>query len=850
MRIHISLCFSLTWLLLLAGCGSGAFSKITPPTSSSSTPSLVSIAVTSASGSITAGQSEQLTATAKYSDGSTKNVTSSVSWSSSSAGIAAVSKSGLVTAVTAGQVKIIATLDVITGSMSFNVTHTLVSISVISSGNVYSTSVGSSLQFNAFANYNDGTSSNVTGSAVWTSNAMAIASISSSGLLKPVAVGNAQIQANYSEMTGFANVSVTDNLLWLSINASSNGVNVGSSLQLIAMGTYQDGKPARAVSGVIWSSSAANLASVNNAGLVAGLKGGTVTVTASIGPLSASIRLSVSPVLQAIALSPVGPALQVGGQQQFHALGNYNDGSTQDLTNIAQWSASDANTASATVGGLVTGVSAGLVTISASVTGVTGSTALNVVNGIYATFTGPYAFNLIASSNQGAAFFTGTISADAQGNISGVEDSNTPAGVQQNIAVSGTSVIYPDGRGVLVFKPNACHPSGTTLRFVLSSGGNSGSLIEFDGLGSAKGSLELQNPAAFNAAALNGTYVFRAAGVDSGNNSTNSPQPFGMLGMFAANGAGSVISGIEDINDFGTVSLQVSLTTSTYTVGPNGRGTLQLSSVLGTSNYAIYVIGSTKLYFIETDTARANAVLGLAELQTAQTYDAASLSGDYVFQVEQPIQVSSGDLDYFNFEQLGRFDLDGAGNMDGVRDGETMTGGYTVSNDSVNGRGMLSTRGKMPGQTATDYRFYIFYVVSPSQLFVLQCYSLPNASSLTGAVGEADAQTGMPYSTASLSGTYSMTAFDMTMQTESLMWLNFGGAGSVQGIADVGARGIAASTVIANPQFVAIPDSAGFTALQLTTSVGMQQYDFYLASPSDAFIGTLNPPTYGRLDQQ
>ncbi|MGC1370704.1 MAG: hypothetical protein WA824_01080, partial [Candidatus Sulfotelmatobacter sp.] len=85
--------------------------------------------------------------------------------------------------------------------------------------------------------------------------------------------------------------------------------------------------------------------------------------------------------------------------------------------------------------------------------------------------------------------------------------------------------------------------------------------------------------------------------------------------------------------------------------------------------------------------------------------------------------------------------------------------------------------------------------------------------------------------------------------TESLMWLSFSGGGTIQGIADVGAMGIAASTVIGNPQFVATPDSSGFTSLQLPTSMGVQQYDFYLASPSYAFIGTL-APTYGRLDQQ
>jgi len=847
MRTRLSLSLSLTWLFLLAGCGSVAFS----PTTSNSKPSLISIAVTSANASITAGQSEQLTATAKYGDGSIKNVTSSVSWSSSSAGIATVGKSGLVTGIAAGQVQIAATLGVISGSMTFSITHTLVSVSVIPSGNVYSTSVDSALQLNAFAHYNDGTSSNVSSSSLWTSSATSIASVSGSGLLTPIEAGSVDVQAAYSGMIGSANVSVTDNLVSLSIGTSANAVNVGGSLQLTAMGRYQDARPPRPVSGVAWSSSPASLATVNNAGLVSGLKSGTVTVAVSLDSLSASIQLSVVPVLQSIVVTPIGPALLVGEREQFHAFGNYNDGSTQDLTNVAKWTTSDASRASVAAGGLVTAVSVGLVTINASSSGVTGSTALNMVNSVaYGDFTGPYAFTLTSRDNQGVAFFAGSISADAQGNISGVEDSNDLAGLQQNVAISGTSVIYPDGRGLLIFNPNSCHPSGITLRFVLTSSGNNGSLIEFDGLGTAKGNLELQNTAAFNTAALNGNYVFRATGVDSGNNSTNSPQPLGMVGVFAANGAGSVTGGVEDVNDFGTVSLEAPLTKSSYTVGANGRGTLQLSSGSVTSNYAIYVIDSTKLYFIETDAAPANAILGLADLQAAGAYDVSSLSGYYAFQVDQPAQVNTETLNYFDFEQIGRFDLDGAGNMGGVRDGESITGGYTLSNGSVNGRGVLSTQGTMPGQTATDTRLYVFYVVSPTRLFILQCCGLPVASSLTAPVGEADVQTSAPYSSASLIGTYSMTVFDMTMQTESLIWLDFSGAGSIQGLADTGAIGMATSTVIANPQFSATTDADGLAVLQLATPAGKLQSDLYLWSPTQAFMGTVNPPTYGLLDRQ
>jgi len=838
MRTRVLLCLSLMWLPLLAGCGSGGSSSIP-----SNSPSLSSLAITSASGSIVVGQNEQLTATAKYSDGSTQNVTSSVKWSSSSAAVATVSNSGVVTALAVGQVKIAATLDSISGSMSVSVTHRLVSLSVTSTSNAYTTAVGTSLQFNAFAHYNDGTSSNVTSSAVWKSTAAAIAGISNSGLLTPLAAGSAEVEATYNGMTGSANVSVTDTLLSLSISPNANAVNVGSSLQLTAMGTYQDGKPARAVSGVTWTSSASNLASVSN-GLVAGVKGGSVKITATLGSLSASLQLSINPVLQSITVSPAGPALVVGGQQQFRAQGSYNDGSVQDLTNTVQWSSSDSSKASAAPGGVVTAVSTGLLTINATSAGVTGSTAMNIVSSFYTNFTGPYAFTLTSSSGQGAAFFVGSITADAQGNITGVEDANTSSGVQQSVAVTGYSFIYPDGRGVLVFNRNACHPNGITLRFLLTSGGNKGSLIQFDGQGSAKGTLEMQSPSAFNAAALNGTYVFRASGVDS------SVQPFGVVGEFAADGAGNVSSGTEDLNDAGNVSLQVALSASTYSVNANGRGTLQLASASGSSNYAAYVIDSTKLYLIETDAMPANAVVGSAELQTAQLYDASSLNGYYGFQLDQPLQVNAGALNYFNFEQLGRFDLDGAGNMGGVRDGESMAGLYNVSNNGVNGRGMLSTQGTLPGQSNTDFRLYLFYVVSPSKVYMLQCYSLPTASALTPAIGEAVLQTGTPYSTATLTGIYGVSAFDMTAQTESLMWLSMSGGGSIQGIADVGGFGTAVSTVIGNPQFLSAPDSTGFTSMQLTTSAGTQQYAFYMVSGAKAYLGTLNPPTYGSLDEQ
>ncbi len=65
-------------------------------------PTLMSIAVTPANPSIAVGNSEYFTATGTYSDGSTQNLTSSVTWSSSDTSVATNGSNGIVTPVAAG----------------------------------------------------------------------------------------------------------------------------------------------------------------------------------------------------------------------------------------------------------------------------------------------------------------------------------------------------------------------------------------------------------------------------------------------------------------------------------------------------------------------------------------------------------------------------------------------------------------------------------------------------------------------------------------------------------------------------------------------------------------------------
>jgi hypothetical protein len=85
------------------------------------TPVLTSIAVTPANATNQVGATQQFTATGTYSDSSTQDLSSQVTWASSSAGVATISASGLATAVSVGSSTISATLSGVTGNTLWTV---------------------------------------------------------------------------------------------------------------------------------------------------------------------------------------------------------------------------------------------------------------------------------------------------------------------------------------------------------------------------------------------------------------------------------------------------------------------------------------------------------------------------------------------------------------------------------------------------------------------------------------------------------------------------------------------------------------------------------------------------------
>lgn len=132
-----------------------------------SAPTLTSIQITLTNPSVAAGLTDQLTATGKYSDGTSKDLTASVTWTSSNTNVATVA-AGVVTTLAQGTAKITGTLSGVSGSVTLTVGAPAITKLVVSSTSA-SIARGTTVQFTATGTLTDGTTENATGLVTWSS---------------------------------------------------------------------------------------------------------------------------------------------------------------------------------------------------------------------------------------------------------------------------------------------------------------------------------------------------------------------------------------------------------------------------------------------------------------------------------------------------------------------------------------------------------------------------------------------------------------------------------------------------------------------------------------------------------
>ena len=155
---------------------------------------LSSIAVTPLNPSVALGLTQQFTATGTYSDNSTQDITSQVTWNSATQGVATISAAGLASTVMQGTSDITATLGGITSPPSTLTVTAPVPASIEIVPTNPTIAVGQAENFTALIVYTDGSTQPPTGPLTWTSGTTSTASIVPSvGIAVGVATGTSLI---------------------------------------------------------------------------------------------------------------------------------------------------------------------------------------------------------------------------------------------------------------------------------------------------------------------------------------------------------------------------------------------------------------------------------------------------------------------------------------------------------------------------------------------------------------------------------------------------------------------------------------------------------------------------------
>jgi uncharacterized protein YjdB len=248
--------------------------------------------VVNGASSLYLGESEQLAATLRASDGGVLS-NRAITWTSSDPTIASITPVGLVAALAPGVTTVGATAGGVTSSIA--VTVSLVPVgSVAVSLFASSITVGQTTQASAVLRDLHG---NVLQGRVvaWTSANSLIASVSSDGTVTARGPGSATIIATSEGQTGSATVTVAAApVASVSVGLGTGSLSVGGQTQATA--TLKDANN-NVLTGraVVWSSSNPAVATVSNTGVVSGLLVGSATITATSDGQAGSAPLTVTP---------------------------------------------------------------------------------------------------------------------------------------------------------------------------------------------------------------------------------------------------------------------------------------------------------------------------------------------------------------------------------------------------------------------------------------------------------------------------------------------------------------------------------------------------------------------------
>src|SRR5205809_312436 len=212
----------------------------------------------------------------------------------------------------------------------------------------------------------------------WSSSNTSVVGVNSTGLVTAVATGAATITATSEGQSGTASITVTPvPVATVAVTPASASVDEGKTVQLTATPKDVNGNP---LSGrvVTWTSSNTAAATVSSSGLVTAKLAGSTTITATSEGQSGTSAITVVHVpVASVAVTPASASVSTGQTVQLTATPKDASGNALAGRTVS-WASSNTAVETVTNSGLVSGVTAGAATITATSETVSGTSAITV----------------------------------------------------------------------------------------------------------------------------------------------------------------------------------------------------------------------------------------------------------------------------------------------------------------------------------------------------------------------------------------------------------------------------------------------------------------------------------------
>lgn len=338
-------------------------------------------------------------------------------WNSSNTAIASVDQSGLVRALTAGTVTITAESDQTVGQSQVIVTEVPIgscSLSPTSFKVTTSQSVQPQLTLRD-------TASNVIPTlgrpVAWTSSNENVATVTQTGFATTRRAGTANITASsveYPTVTCSASVEAVDpRITQVVISPRVGSLRLGVPRGFGAALLDSTNAPIAGGRIITWTTNTPTVVQVTQAGIVTGLSLGTARVIASAEGVADTVTLQVTRIpVASVSLTPLQASVFEGRTVQFRATVTDSAG-TEVTDRSVEWITSDPTRATVNASGLVTTISAGVVTVIATAENRAGQAALLIQQTPVDTIIAPASFSLA----QGTQLPFAIELRDAAGNI-------------------------------------------------------------------------------------------------------------------------------------------------------------------------------------------------------------------------------------------------------------------------------------------------------------------------------------------------------------------------------------------------------------------------------------------------